>query len=84
MTNEERQRQVLEQCRCVAALARAIAEIHEQLSKHVDANIVDIVGKRTARIMEYLGDELNNMDAATPEDSVWDSTFTNAHLLYPA
>lgn len=69
--NEKRE-QVLAQCRAVIHMAHTLATVHDQLMPaYADGNsdsILDIVGRRTARFMEELGDMLNSMDANDDAD----------------
>ena len=61
--------QVAKQCKAVVILATAIAEVHTNLAEIVVSGhaslIFDQIGKRSAAIMESLGDFLNAMDAAS-------------------
>jgi hypothetical protein len=82
-------RQVSDQCRVVAYLATELANVNHDyavLFAAADprmAGIADQVGKRTAELMEYLGDVLNGMDAVS-EDSDWlEPIFKQAHLMFP-
>lgn len=65
-------KQVADQCRAVAHMAKVIAQVHADYAKMFDAGCADaiheIVGRRTAEFLEELGDMLNGMDAVTEED----------------
>ncbi|WP_232629112.1 hypothetical protein [Methylobacterium sp. Leaf118] len=67
-----KRRQVVDQCRAVAHLARAIAKVHDHYEGIHRAGafnlILNQVGERTSDLMDQLGDILNEMDACTPED----------------
>lgn len=79
--------QIAAQYRAVAYLARAIADVHDQLTPAIKRGscdgIASIQGPRSAAIMEILGDILNGMDAVDEEDAVLDHVFEKAHELYP-
>lgn len=91
MEAEEKRLQIADQCKVVAHLARALADISGDYEKMMrdDAcaggmdNIADIVGNRTARHMNVLGDILNGMDAATDEDEWTAPIFERAHTMFP-
>lgn len=83
-----KQKQLAEQCRVVAAIAKAIADVHSDLAKlHVvypqDDSFVDMVGRWTAERMELLGDMANGMDIVQPEDDWMDPIFRKANELWP-
>ena len=90
MTEDEKMMQIANQCRVVAHLANALAGIHrdyERMYLNPSAgpkDIADLVGERTARLMETLGDILNGMDAATDEDEWTHPIFAEAHRLWPS
>ena len=69
MTDQEK---VSDQCRAVAHMAAAIANVYTDLAT-IHANggatsLVEMHGKRTTELMETLGDILNGMDAVTSDD----------------
>jgi hypothetical protein len=86
---DEKRQQVADQCRVVAHLAKAIWEVHSDNARLFASDakgpdvIVDIVGNRTARLMELLGDILNGMDAVEEEDEWTYPIFEMAHQLFP-
>lgn len=91
MTADEKadlRRQVADQCRVVAHLARAIAEVHEVKAKSLETGsqgadqIAEFAGERTARLMENLGDVLNGMDAVTEEDDWTTPIFQEAQRRF--
>lgn len=67
--------QVADQCRAVAHMAEALAELHIVLAPLVAAGhsdgILYIQGERSASIMEQLGDMLNGMDAVDDKADGW-------------
>lgn len=88
---EAKRTQVAAQCRVVAHLAKALVDVHEDYArlfsdddtaKAVD-HIADLVGQRTASFMEALGDMINGMDAAQPEDEWTAPIFAAAQRLWP-
>lgn len=79
--------QVGAQCNAVAAMAVSISQVHADYaalfhSGHGEA-LLEQVGKRTAELMELLGDILNNMDAVTDDDKWMEPIFDKAQLLWP-
>lgn len=70
--DDAKMKQVADQCRAVRHMAEALAKLHDDYAIMFDSgaaeNLVDQVGKRTAGLMETLGDILNGMDAVTEED----------------
>ena len=80
--------QIRRQYDAVARLARTVAELHEEslFSVTDDANdaLLDIKGRRSAYIMEMLGDIINGMDAAVEEDRDLDPVFEMAHAMFPS
>lgn len=81
--------QVAQQCKVVEELAHVIADIHHNyhraFSKHPESveAIVDIVGKRSARLMEAFGNILNGMDAAEEQHEWMDPIFRKAQEMFP-
>lgn len=71
---DEKCKQVADQCRVVAHLAKAIHEVYSDKARMFASNargpddIVDVVGNWSARHMEALGNILNGMDAAHMDD----------------
>jgi len=76
------QKQVALQCKAVAHLATAIAQIHTDYEKMFGdgkmSGLADQVGKRTAAWMETLGEMLNSIDAAEEEDEWLEPIFREA------
>lgn len=90
MMLEEKRAQTIAQCKVIAHLAQAMADLHKDFalaytsqSPSMDESFYDMVGDRTAGIMEWLGDALNNMDAITDEDEWTNPVFEAAHKLWP-
>lgn len=79
--------QVGAQCNAIVMQAEALAGVYRDYAAlfHGGAGeeILDIVGKRTAELMELLGDVLNGMDAVTDEDAVLEPIFERAHIMFP-
>lgn len=87
---DARRKQVADQCRAVAHLAAALAQVSDDYARmfgNVGAvrpdDIVEMVGKRTARQMEVLGNILNGMDANDDEDEWMAPVFLEAQRLWP-
>lgn len=80
------QKQVVLQYRAVAHLANAIARVHTEIAATIKSSpeLLDLRGKRSAHLMEILGDILNGMDAVDPAEDAWmDPIFKEAHRLWP-
>lgn len=79
--------QVFNQCRAVAHMARALAEVHDAravILRH-NPDLEEVIGSGTAELMELLGDALSNMDAVGHEEDGWlDEVFEKAHARWPA
>ena len=91
MDAREKRLQIADQCKVVAYLAKVLADIStdyekmmrdDECAKGMDP-ISDIVGNRTARQMELLGDILNGMDSAEAEDAWVNPIFERAHTMFP-
>ena len=74
-----------DQCRAVAHLANSFAEVYAARAAIVahDAKLSDLIGDASASAMEWLGDELNAMDAATEDDGWLDPIFEAAQKRWP-
>lgn len=87
MTDEEKRKQVAAQCRAVAHMAKALAQVHSDkaiIIDHGPYSPIDFVGKQTAHLMEVLGDTLNGMDAIDPDEDDWMTpVFREAQRLWP-
>lgn len=84
----EKREQVAKQCEAVAHMATALAKLnadYAELFRHgAMDSLTEIVGRRTAYLMETLGDILNGMDAVDPEQDAWlDPVFAEAQRLWP-
>ena len=68
-------------------MAGELAYIHSALrqgyARGEHDEILEIVGERTARLMEMLGDALKSMDAVDEYDSWLDRIFAEAHKRWP-
>lgn len=90
MGEQNKRDQIVEQCRVIEHLAKAVAGVHKDLigiyghSKFSESDLYwDIAGSRTAAFMEQLGDMLNAMDACDPEDDWVNPVFVEAQRLWP-
>ena len=74
-----------DQCRVVVHLANSFSEIYAARAAIVahDARMADQIGEASASAMEWLGDELNAMDAATEDDGWLDPIFEAAQERWP-
>jgi len=86
----EKREQAAKQLEAVAHLATVLAGISSDLVKvcrdpacEGPNELVELVGNRTARQMEILGDMLNGMDAVTEEDEWLTPIYETAHRLWP-
>lgn len=78
--------QVAAQYRAVAHLAAQISTVHVQSSSIIPQapeGVIEIMGERSARLMEVLGDILNGMDATEPSDEWLDPIYEKAHAMFP-
>lgn len=80
-------KQVADQCRVVAHLATALARVHSDYAALIEAgsmsDLHDRIGRRSAALMERLGDILNGMDATSAEDEWTYPVFEEAQRLFP-
>jgi hypothetical protein len=74
-----------DQCRAVVHLANSLAEIYTARAAIVahDAKLADLIGEASASAMEWLGDELDAMDAASEDDGWLDHIFEAAQERWP-
>lgn len=74
-----------DQCRAVVSLASSVAEVYAARAAIVehDNSLADLIGYASAAAMEWLGDEMNAMDAATEEDEWIDPIFDTAQERWP-
>lgn len=83
--SDPKREQLIKQCDAVRHMAEAIARIHGDYGKMFRSGaadqLIDQVGKRTARLMETLGDVLNGIDAVTEEDDWLKPVFKNTQRL---
>jgi len=83
---DEKRKQVSDQCRAVAHLATSLAQIYSDYAAMFAGDqmkgMEELVGKRTARQMDTLGDILNGMDAVD-EDEWLTPIYEKAHALWP-
>lgn len=86
--NGDMAKQVSEQCKAVACMAASIARVYQDYAVMFQAGygpaLLEPVGKRTAELMELLGDILNGMDAVIDEDEWMDPVFQRAQALWPS
>lgn len=87
MTEAEKTEQIARQCEAVAHQAMALANVHRDFARLIRAGAAprahDSIGRRSAALMEYLGDTLNGMDAVTDADEWMQPIFAAAQKLYP-
>ena len=74
-----------DQCLAVVQLASSFAKVYAARAAIVahDAKLSDLIGDASASAMEWLGDELNAMDAATEDDGWLDPIFEAAQKRWP-
>jgi hypothetical protein len=81
--------QVADQCRVVVHLLNSMAELYAADEKLFRAHSVghatlaDMIGKRSAELMEELGEHLNGMDAVGEDDEWTAPIFREAQRLFP-
>lgn len=84
----DRATQAARQCEAVAHMAETLATVHRAsaalLREGVIGDLAEIVGERTAGLMETLGDILNGMDAYDEKKDAWlVPVFEEAQRLWP-
>ncbi|MDQ5882246.1 MAG: hypothetical protein QG616_2078 [Pseudomonadota bacterium] len=74
-----------DQCRAVAQMARALAEVHDARMSILATGRapVEVIGQSSAEIMEWLGDALSGMDACDESDEWMDPVFDAAQARWP-
>jgi hypothetical protein len=83
---DSKRTQIQNQCRAVIHLCSTLTCLmadHIQIAQYEPEGVADLTGKRTAEIMEFLGNTLNGMDVVTDEDKWMTPIFREAHKLYP-
>lgn len=79
---------VAEQCRVIFAMAKTLSDVHQDYVDIVRSGAMDDalqqIGERTARLMESLGDTMNDMDIADETDDWMAVIFEEAHRRFPA
>lgn len=81
--------QITAQCKVVEHLATELAKVHSDYAAFFAAggkapeDLANVVGRRTATLMEELGDVLNGMDAVTEDDEWTHPVFKEAQRLWP-
>ena len=88
MSNNDKRTQVVAQFRAVVALCEQIAQVHKQQADAMEAGadfdvLLNMWGKRSAELMEHLGDVANGMDIVQPEDAWMEPIFQVAHAMFP-
>lgn len=86
MTDAQKAKQVSDQCRVVVHLAKALIEVYSDYARmfgerppnDTTNSIAEPIGRRSASIMETLGDFLNGEDEWTAP------IFKEAHRLWPS
>lgn len=88
MSIETDRKQVSDQYRAVAHMAKAIALVHDELAPaiadgHMD-KLLDMIGSRSAEFLQLLGDIMNVMDIVEDGDSWIDPIIAAAEERFPA
>ena len=83
----DKAKQVAQQYRAVAHMARCIAQVHSEIGATVeqmgpDAPL-DIMGQRSARLMELFGDVMNDMDIVESDDDWISPILRRAQETWP-
>lgn len=84
---EAKRAQVIAQCKVVAHLAQAMADLHTDLATAYASPacdpILNMAGNRTAQFMEDMGNWLSNMDAVEEGDEWTAPIYEAAHRMFP-
>lgn len=84
---EAKRHQAAHQCRVIVYLATAIARIETDMLQMIAHGrmdgAIDFTGELSHRLMNTLGDVLNNMDAADDADKWMDLVFEKAREMFP-
>ena len=75
-----------DQCRAVVYMARALADVYSarvSILEQAKNPPVEIIGQSSAYTMEWLGNELDNMDAVDEADEWMDPIFEAAQARWP-
>jgi hypothetical protein len=73
-TAAERRQQVIDQCKVIAHMATALAEVHShkaKLSEVMKDDMIEFLGPHTAGLMDAVGDILNGIDAVDSKEDAW-------------
>ena len=81
-------KQIADQCKAVAHMARAIAEVYDSRADRIepmpDKMPLGMIGRHSADLMEYLGDSLTGMDAVSEDDDWINPIMHEAQRLFPS
>lgn len=86
---DERQEQMIAQCKAVAHMASALAEVYRMKAeayalREQEPDFVELIGKWSASHMETIGNILNGMDAIDEDEDDWIApVFEKAHEFWP-
>lgn len=89
MTDDEKRKQVIDQCRVVHHMATVLAKMYHPshlpsyYSGDAGSTLLDLAGLRTASMMESLGNILNGIDAVEDDDEWIDPIFDRAREMFP-
>lgn len=85
--DDEKRKQVALQCKAVAHMARALAEVYDHRAMRLESDWVkgdgELIGRWSANAMEILGEMLNGMDAVDESDDWMKPVFREAQRLWP-
>ena len=88
MAIDEKREQIAKQCDAVTHMATELARVNADYAVILRAgqmdHLIELVGCRTASLMETLGDILNDMDALDGDEDAWmEPVFAEAQRLWP-
>lgn len=87
MKDISKRQQVVDQCKAIVKMAENIVQIHKEYEEIFKTSqlddLIDLVGDRTAYIMENLGNILNGLDAVREDDAWIDSIFERSREIFP-
>lgn len=80
----DRKIQVRQQCHVVTHMCGSIMDVYVAHREHLPDELVELIGQRSAELMELLGDVLNGMDAVCESDEWTFPIMERAKEMFPS